>query len=254
MVEETKEEVGDWKTDVNHYERIKSFVDPAVIEGVRVKPKYGRIRVVDLYFNMMMFTNHADAIAMPEGDRRFLVLGNNTTRRTKEEYAEVVQALEDSTAIAQLYNWLMQREIVTDMVFPVMTEEKRRMTAVAATTIEEAWTIAMSQIEGDLVTRKQLMHTMEHIVSNEFEDEKMVNFAKSFASRKYRSLPCLVAGGDKNNAGRPYDNKKKIQHKCGIIRNVSHWQDLWHTHGKDPTMFLDELAKNTPSSRIQNLK
>lgn len=240
IVEETKEEVGDWKQDVNHYERLKGFIDPKVIRGVRIKPKYGRVRVVDLYFNMMLITNHGDALALPIGDRRLLVVGNNTRRRTHSEYAGVLRALEDPVAIAQLHGWFMQREVCANMVLPMMTPEKQRMTEIAATTLDEAWGITLDRLVGDLVTQKQLMRTMELVVSVELEDERMVPLAKNYARRKYRSLPYLEPG---NRQSRVYDGANYVS--CKVLRNSGEWVMRWSEGVRNPKVFLDEIAKNS---------
>lgn len=41
-----------------------------------VNPKFGQTRTDFMYFNCLIFSNHTDALALPEGDRRVAVLTN----------------------------------------------------------------------------------------------------------------------------------------------------------------------------------
>lgn len=242
VVEETKESVGDWKGDVEHYERLKSFIDPKVVRGVRIKPKYGRVRVVDLYFNMMFLTNHYDAMALPAGERRTLVVGNNTARRSREEYQEVVDALEDAGALAQLYRWFMAREVVTDMIYPPMTPEKSRMMEAGTHTLDDAWEIAAASMAGDLVTQKQLLSAMTRAL-NELEADELASNGAMLVRKRFKGLSYLEPG---NNKSRPKINGRPTV--CKILRNREAWQKVWSehcvNHSKDASKFADEVAKN----------
>ncbi|WP_244587325.1 hypothetical protein [Escherichia coli] len=62
---------------------------------------------MDIYTGFLFYTNHFDALALPEEDRRIAVLGGPDFAATEEHYASLYGALSDSDFIAQVYWYLM---------------------------------------------------------------------------------------------------------------------------------------------------
>lgn len=58
-----------------NYEKLKGFVDPRATT-VTVNPKFGRKRTIISYASFLFLSNHANALALPEEDRRFYVIKN----------------------------------------------------------------------------------------------------------------------------------------------------------------------------------
>ena len=77
IVEETKDEIKSYVDANATYENLKKVVDIRPIPNVRVKPKYGRIYYTTLFTNFLLLTNHADALQIPEKDRRIACVTNN---------------------------------------------------------------------------------------------------------------------------------------------------------------------------------
>ncbi|HBC1463484.1 TPA: DNA primase, partial [Escherichia coli] len=69
--------------------------------------KYGSKKTMDIYTGFLFYTNHFDALALPEEDRRIAVLGGPDFAATEEHYASLYGALSDSDFIAQVYWYLM---------------------------------------------------------------------------------------------------------------------------------------------------
>ncbi|KNC88992.1 DUF5906 domain-containing protein [Trabulsiella odontotermitis] len=72
-----------------------------------VNRKYGSKKTVDIYTGFLFYTNHFDALALPEEDRRIAVLGGPDFAASEEHYASLYGALSDSDFIAQVYWYLM---------------------------------------------------------------------------------------------------------------------------------------------------
>lgn len=72
-----------------------------------VNRKYGGKKTIDIFTNILFFTNHFDALALPEEDRRIAVLGGPEFAASEEHYASLYSALNDSDFIAQVFWYLM---------------------------------------------------------------------------------------------------------------------------------------------------
>lgn len=72
-----------------------------------VNRKYGSKKTMDIYTGFLFYTNHFDALALPEEDRRIAVLGGPDFAASEDHYASLYGALSDSDFIAQVYWYLM---------------------------------------------------------------------------------------------------------------------------------------------------
>ncbi len=66
---------GDASKFFNSYEKLKTLVDPRS-RGVTINPKFGMKREVQTYGSYLFLTNHVNALAIPQGDRRFYIMMN----------------------------------------------------------------------------------------------------------------------------------------------------------------------------------
>src|SRR5690606_8789763 len=78
VVSESAEETDGsaWKTKRNTYERLKQIVDPRPGRKVLVNAKGLRNAYATTCASFFIATNHADALPIPENDRRFCVVQN----------------------------------------------------------------------------------------------------------------------------------------------------------------------------------
>lgn len=241
IVEETKEELDTYTSGHANYEGLKKIIDVRSIPNVRVKPKYGRIYYTTVFTNFLFFSNHSDAIQLPELDRRFAVLTNNKFRRTFEEYAELQRFLRSRDDIARLYRWYMERNIDTyDHVYPPMTAAKQVMIHQGVSTLDEVWQCALTELEGSIVTKRQLLDACDKVCDG---DLKLQSKASAMARARWRKLKEVSPGW-----------RLKANNQLNTIRIIkNHDKVLSAYHEKDHDWLRDELNKNE-SEQIQTLR
>lgn len=126
VVEESKETMDDAKAFHTGYEEFKVLIDNHPTQ-MRINPKYGRTYTEAVYFNCLIFSNHTDAIALPEGDRRVAVFRNPDKRVDRDYYEVLSQGLNDREAAAAWW-WLKRRDLSDyDPIYPPMTDAKEVM-------------------------------------------------------------------------------------------------------------------------------
>jgi len=205
IVEETKEGPSNWREDNASYEGIKHIIDPRPLPNRRVKPKYGRIKFCTMYTNFLFFTNHSDAFQLPPDDRRLAVLECNKGRRTREEYQELRDMLNDRMAIAAIYYWYLARDISDhDPIYPPMTPAKQRMVAQAENSMDELWVSALEILPGDIVTKKQLIAAALVAADG---DSDMELKAPAMIRQRWRKLPRVDTLNERQQVsvkGKPY--------------------------------------------------
>ena len=154
VVEEAKETL-DRDVFYHGYEVFKQIVDTRV-KMERINPKYGRTRTEGVYFNALIFTNHRDALGLPENDRRVYVVQNPTEMQTPEYYDRLEAALNDLEA-AKLFWWLTRRDVSDfDHVYPPMTPGKMLMIEQNQSPGDAILEWVVETSASDLVTKKSL--------------------------------------------------------------------------------------------------
>ncbi len=155
VVEETRGTVPDGEF-FDAYETLKEMVDTRVVEK-HANTKYGGKRVEKIYCNYLMFTNHGDALALPEGDRRVDVMTNPGLRRGADYYAELEAALDGGVEAARLWWYLSEVDVSGfDAVYPPMTDAKRAMFERTQSPMDEVVARMFDTAPGNIVTRRVL--------------------------------------------------------------------------------------------------
>jgi uncharacterized protein YktA (UPF0223 family) len=155
VVEEAKEEM-DAEVFYRGYTTFKQVVDTRPQE-IRVNPKYGKSRSDTTYFNTLILSNHADAMVVPEDDRRVYVVQNPAERHTPAYYESLNRALDDNRLARSLYWWLMRRDVSAyDPVYPPMTPGKMQMVTANKSPVDQIWEYLVDQWPTDLVSRGDL--------------------------------------------------------------------------------------------------
>ncbi|CCW29234.1 hypothetical protein XNC3_1220004 [Xenorhabdus nematophila F1] len=72
-----------------------------------VNNKYGKKMTMDIFTSFLFFSNHIDAIYIPEEDRRIAVFGGPDTLQGDSYFKQLYQALKDPEFVAQVYWYLM---------------------------------------------------------------------------------------------------------------------------------------------------
>jgi len=154
VVEEAKDNM-DRDDFYKGYETFKQNVDIRVTP-VRVNEKYGRTRHDFMYFNALIFSNHSDALSIPENDRRICALTNPSAIETPAYYDRLEAAL-DNDEPRRVFWYLMRRDITDfDHVRPPMTPAKWAMIDQHRSPMDEIQGYILEHYAGDLFTKETL--------------------------------------------------------------------------------------------------
>ncbi len=136
----------------NSYDTFKERISNELVEW-RVNPKFGHTRDEFLYFNALIFSNHADAMHIPEDDRRLAVLTNPREKRDDAYYQALWDAYHEGSEAARLWWFLKRRDLSGyDAVKPPVTEGKNLMIEASRSPAEQILAYIQGDAAGELVT------------------------------------------------------------------------------------------------------
>ena len=146
VVEETAD-TPDQRDHWKGYEHFKTLIDSSPVP-MRINPKYGRTREEHLWFNLLMFSNHTDALVIPETDRRLMVIRNPDEAKPLDYFTPLYEAL-DGDEPAKIYAWLMARQVHPDFnpKLAPMTAGKAQLLTTVATAQDDVQAIARGIIQ-----------------------------------------------------------------------------------------------------------
>jgi hypothetical protein len=218
------------------YETFKERVDTRTVP-IRCNPKYGRTRNDTMYFNCLIFTNHSDAMALPENDRRVYVIENPSERRDFGYYEQLERSL-DGEEPARIYWYLMRRDVSNfDRIYPKMTAAKQAMVEQSVSQVDEVFDLVVDELVGDIVTRKMLQSRIKK-AAKELEYTKLEASSGTVAGRIWRRLGTLRPGVN-NGARYRVDT---IQVEVRAVRVRENW--LAAVERGDRDAIVAELKKN----------
>jgi hypothetical protein len=248
VVEEAKDS-GLTRDDFYHgYETFKQMVDTKVNQNVRINPKFGRTRMEDVYFNALILSNHADAMALPDGDRRVFVVENPTKRRDYEYYDVLTSSLKNGEP-ARVYWWLMHRDVSSfDHVYPPMTQAKSLMIESTRAPSDAIFDHILENHAPDLVTKVTLRKAVMS-AAREFDMDKIMREPAGVARMIWRKIKSLRPEDVKNGARYMVDGK---QTEVRAIRQKALWKD--NDVARDKTLFEDELNKTEVAVNVVNIR
>lgn len=125
------------------YEHLKEVVEPRPHE-VSVKQKGDQNYVTISTTSFFIATNHADALPIPEGDRRIAVLTNGLPLSVEEaDYFN--SAVDNPLEVSAFYRWLLKRGWGSFKPFaePPLFAAKIAMIDLGMSEIDEAWASAL---------------------------------------------------------------------------------------------------------------
>lgn len=247
IIEEIKDDSNNYIDAVHAYEEIKLNVDMLSTE-VEINAKYQTKRVAKAYYNVLGFSNHADAIRIPDDDRRIYVARNADILRTSEEYDVVHGMIYNKQSIADIYHWLMARNVSSfDPSRPPVTAAKKDMVSKTRTDNEHIITDTLARLEGDLVYRYQIRNIAIELLLEEGYDinSREWTYLNKDINKLWRKLAPLNPE-DEKHGGRLKLPGMEQKEPVRIIRNVPRWQGKSRPRG-DNKAFKNELLKNVPS-------
>ena len=243
-VEESKNNDMSREDYYNGYETFKLNVDTKVTKSVRINPKFGRTRHEDLYYNVLIFSNHADAMAIKEEDRRICVLENPSQRLDYDYYDRLVYSLQ-SDEPRRLFWWLMRRDLKNyDHIYPPMTPAKQRMIFNTRSPSDSIFEWIQDNFTPDLVTRATLRGAVV-LAARELDDEKNLREPSLMAKILWKKMRTLRPDDPKNGARYVIDGK---QNEVRAVRNYELW--LKRDKVRDPNIVSAELEKTENVSNV----
>lgn len=158
------------------YEVLKRIIDPSVTTRT-FTAKYRQAFTGKSHCSIWIATNHGDALAIPEGDRRISVLRNGRLP-SREEIAEIVAWRDSAGGIAALATWLERRDIAGFNIYePLASAAKAAMVEAAISPVEETMLEigadgrkGMVFFRDDLLAAVRAQHNPSETVNGHFED------------------------------------------------------------------------------------
>ena len=248
VVEEAKD-VSLTRDDFYHgYETFKLNVDTKIEEDLRVNEKYGRTRNETAYYNVLIFTNHADAMALPENDRRVYCVENPAERLGYDYYDRLNNAL-DTDEPRRVFWWLMRRDVSKyDHIYPPMTPAKQRMISDTQSPSDSILEWIRANHPSDVIT-KTLLKTAIVVAANDLELEKQMREPSQTTKILWRKIKSLRPKDTKNGARYSIEGK---QVEVRAIRKYEFWGVV--DQKLDRNKIIEEMAKTEVFSNVVNLE
>ena len=219
VIEEAKDS-GLTRDDFYHgYETFKEKVDTKVAEDQRINPKFGRTRMENIYYNALIFSNHADAMAVPEGDRRLFVIENPTKRKDFDYYERLTGALHGDEP-ARVYWWLMRRDVTAyDQIYPPMTPGKAQMIQDTRAPSDIILDYIIAEHASDLVTAASLKRAVI-LAAHRLDHEKIMREPSTVCRMIWRKIKNLRPDAPKHGARYKLEGR---QCEVRALRDYDKW-------------------------------
>ena len=171
------------------YEEFKVRCDTTPSE-VRVNVKYGATTGGMRYWNSLIFSNHADAMAVAGDDRRVYVVTNPSERRDYEYYDRLQASLTNGEP-ARAYWWLMHRDLTGyKHIYPPWTAAKAAMIEHSSSPCEDIMAWLEENHTSDLVTQATLRSGVM-VAASALNMDKIVREPGGITKRVWRLLKSL---------------------------------------------------------------
>ena len=162
-------------------DRIK---DTITSNKIRINMKHVSPYEIDNVANYILNSNHANGLAIAEGDRRWHPHVSHQEPKQKEYYAQFYQWLENENGYEIIYHYLMRRDLgnFSRHTQPPMTQCKRDMIFGSKSLIEQRIYDDIQDYEGifasDLVTLDQVIqHYSSHSPGSSNKDSSAIRSA-----------------------------------------------------------------------------
>jgi len=219
------------------YETFKQNCDTKVSRDQRINPKFGRTRTEDIYYNVLIFSNHADAMVLSSEDRRVCVLTNPTERQSYDYYERLMGCLDGGEA-RKIYWWLMRRDVSKyDRIYPPMTAAKEIMISDTRSPAHEILAHIRDNHGPDLVTRGSLKVAVT-VAARALDYEKHMREPGAIVKIIWKMLKSIRTKNPKSGAKYTVDN---VQQEVRALRRFDIWGAV--DEARDAKKVVAELKK-----------
>ncbi|PHM33308.1 DUF5906 domain-containing protein [Xenorhabdus innexi] len=193
-----------------------------------VNNKYGKKITMDIFTSFLFFSNHIDALFLPEEDRRIAVLGGPDFLQDEKYFNPLYQALKDPEFIAQVYWYLMAINLDDfDWQRAPETEERRLMIESSRSDVDTVLFDLIANPPVAAMTYQQIVNyiALEIGLEADINPKRVSNILRSkglsqanaikFNGKKER--PWLLAKNDKANSN---EHIRAELEKCEKLLNV----------------------------------
>jgi hypothetical protein len=198
----------------------------------------------------LIFTNHADAMVLPDDCRRTFVVENPSVRQDYAYYDRLAGALQTQEP-RRVYWWLMHRDVSEyDRIYPPMTAAKARMIEDTRAPSDGIADWITEHHASDLVTKATLKTAVLRAAA-ELDHEKIMRDAETQAGivkmlwKKLRTL----RSEDKHGARYVLNGK---QTEVRALRRREHWTEIDLL--RSTTTVETELNKSVVNDNIVQIR
>jgi hypothetical protein len=233
------------------YETFKRNCDTKPTKNEDINVKYGRISKETLFYNVLIFSNHTDAMVIPSEDRRITVLENPTEIKDYDYYTRLMGAL-NTQEPRRVFWYLMRRKLESNFgewgdaldsperynhITPPKTPARQRMIEDTRAPAESLAEWIQENHAPDIVTRATLKAAIG-AAARDLDDDKNMREPGRLTKVLWRKLRGLRPDDAKNGARYVIEGK---QSEVRAIRNQLKWeaQDM----GRDTEIIKAELAR-----------
>ena len=220
------------------YETFKTRVDTSPVK-FRSNAKYGKTKDDTMWFNCLIFTNHSDAMMIPDDDRRIAVFSNPTKRRDDTYYENLHRALDTDHEARRLYWWLMRRDVSRfNSAKPPMTPAKVAMIEASKSPTDEIYEHLIENLKGDLATRKQITTHVKR-AARAMGYDQIEHSPQNAVRRIWRQMGSLTPG-NKNGLRVQIDT---VREEVRAMRSKGEW--ISQTSEISREAIVEEIKKNS---------
>jgi len=180
------------------YEKLKEIIDPRP-KIVTINPKYGKQRRSMVHSSFLFLSNHSNALAMSEDDRRFFVISNPHTPAEPEYFMKLNEWLSQYDREGKhewarhVFRWLNERKVDMKGLLapPKQTAAKAAMIQESRGDIDAVSEAVTNCWPCEYITKKQFTHAIEFFASR--IDLYELKNAKAQISRVFSSMTYPLA-------------------------------------------------------------
>jgi len=231
-----------WAARHAAYEQLKTICDP-VASDMYITRKYGKNSTECVYASICISSNHLDVLAVPEGDRRLIVLDNTEVPiyDAPHDLYNRIHAWKGSPAnIGALHRYLLSRADSAAREYdcfgpPPMTPAKQRMIEVGQSDMDCAFEWMQENAAGDVVTHAQwrdyALRARNVLDLNMPLDNRFDRALTAVIQKRGRRIPSLAKKGKIKVNG--------VAVRPWVIRNFVEWSG-----GTPPSAISAEIGLN----------
>ena len=220
-------------------EALKSLITE---ESIDVNIKYGANKKCFIYANMLMFSNHDDALPLDEGDRRFWVIRHMHDPKSPDYYTRLFNWLTTAN-MNHIFRYFLDRDISQwEYAAPApMTQAKKAMIQGARHEdeqhIAEAIEFAEGAFEQDILPGDVIIRHIEKVRGALFEPREKSGFVRKLG------MFCRLVG-------RVYANGKR--HSMYAVRHFDKYQSV--NPDALQKYFASALFKEQESNKLKQVR